>query len=995
MKKLYLISLILFLSNFIIAQTVIYVDINATGLNDGSSWSNAFVNVQDGIDSANSTTPKAEVWIAEGVYTPTSFLSDANASPQTGNEYKSFLMYAGVDVYGGFEGTETTSTIGIIGGRQLDSTGIAWNFAHPTIFDGAGSYHTVWFGTNGFETFSSFGVSGLYRPKRLTAPSNLNGVTLKNGYANIGGVIENTTTSKKNFMHMSGGGACFAGNSYMSNCIVENSKAKFGGGGVVLYDLSSVDYSMIRNNEVTGAHFDYTILFTTYDYWKACGGGILTLADTANSTFIRNSYIYNNLAQAMNGTIGENTNEGGGLHITNATVLNCVIESNNIQVRNNNDPGGESSCGGGIFIYGKGIVDSCELFDNGYLNNLGGNAAAIWADCEYGIFGPTNGSEITISNSYIHSNRHGNAVLFNARPAIMYNCRIIDNEGYGVGHYGNAKDCQTINCVIANNSRGIYVAADSDGNNQIINSTIVNNGSGGGIAASGDAIIDNCIFWGNQGTPGLSNATISYSAFSYLPLPTGTANISIDAINSNGPKFVDPSSAAGAGVPFCDTADWSLDSLSLCVNLGDASKIPASYTVDLANNPRLVSCEIDMGAYESPFGVFVIANDTSFCGSGDVNLSASSYGAQTWYESDGVTQIMTSVVSNVDSSQYFIVVADAGACPAVTDTLFVRIDTTSAYFTSVMSDTAVCPGSIVDFMAEGYGDITWYFMNMAEMNDTNTIVNVDTSYIVQISNACATTALVDTIYLTIVAPNPYVIGMNDTVICYGENLTLNAIGAGAFIWYPFGSTTPLSSTTINVVTNEVYVVEAQNVCGIKYDTVSVDVFQALQPSFTYFESTPGIPQTEVTFVNTSSSMGEYDFTWYFGDGNSELNNNNTVLHLYNNANSYDAILSASDTTYACEATDTITIIIPDYASINEDMTSDIKVYPLPARSNIYIESPKTIKQLEIYNIEGQIMMSVLPNSNFVHLNVSELSQGTYAMKILTSDGICVRRIILQ
>ena len=47
------------------AQT--YVNINATGANNGSSWTDAFTDLHD----ATFNIPSGEIWVAQGTYTPT------------------------------------------------------------------------------------------------------------------------------------------------------------------------------------------------------------------------------------------------------------------------------------------------------------------------------------------------------------------------------------------------------------------------------------------------------------------------------------------------------------------------------------------------------------------------------------------------------------------------------------------------------------------------------------------------------------------------------------------------------------------------------------------------------------------------------------------------------------------------------------------------------------------------------------------------------------
>lgn len=82
---------------------VIYVNQNATGNNDGSSWTDAFTNLQSAI---NSTSNNDQIWVASGTYLPTAF---AVTSQQTTRD-KTFLLNKPLFIYGGFNGTETLLT---------------------------------------------------------------------------------------------------------------------------------------------------------------------------------------------------------------------------------------------------------------------------------------------------------------------------------------------------------------------------------------------------------------------------------------------------------------------------------------------------------------------------------------------------------------------------------------------------------------------------------------------------------------------------------------------------------------------------------------------------------------------------------------------------------------------------------------------------------------------------------------------------------------------
>ena len=76
------------------AGSIIFVDANASGANNGTSWADAYVNLQSALAAAVSGK---QIWVAAGTYKPTGG-TDQNAT---------FTLKSGVKIYGGFTGSET------------------------------------------------------------------------------------------------------------------------------------------------------------------------------------------------------------------------------------------------------------------------------------------------------------------------------------------------------------------------------------------------------------------------------------------------------------------------------------------------------------------------------------------------------------------------------------------------------------------------------------------------------------------------------------------------------------------------------------------------------------------------------------------------------------------------------------------------------------------------------------------------------------------------
>lgn len=141
------------------APTKIFVDIDATGNNDGTSWADAFTSLQDGIDAAENSTIVDTVWVAEGTY-----------KPHPSSRSVSYQVQAdGVKIFGGFAGTETS----------LNQRNIANN---PTIISGDLNDND---NPNDHNYTSLFRADNSYKLFYLEASGlEINGFTLTGAHAN-------------------------------------------------------------------------------------------------------------------------------------------------------------------------------------------------------------------------------------------------------------------------------------------------------------------------------------------------------------------------------------------------------------------------------------------------------------------------------------------------------------------------------------------------------------------------------------------------------------------------------------------------------------------------------------------------------------------------------------------------------------------------------------------------------------------------------------------
>jgi hypothetical protein len=283
-------------------QRYLYVDKTAQGNNDGSSWANAFTDLQDAVNYNESATA---IYVAQGTYYPTS----------TTDRAVSFILRDNAKVYGGFP----------TGGSSFTARNPE---ANPTILSGKIS-----------ETQNSYHVV-----KMTGSNTHLEGFTIQDGKADEtipdggGGVwVSGTNTTVRNckfFNHYSSyfGGA-FLGNGYgtlnIINCEFKDNLTELYGGAVFLYDngmnvkiVNSIFHHNMSYNfgGAIASQNSMEITNCTFSYNNA-GQGAGAIQSSRN-TKLHNSILYFNTVTDPNPDF-QITSQ---IHCSNAQADYCNIE---------------------------------------------------------------------------------------------------------------------------------------------------------------------------------------------------------------------------------------------------------------------------------------------------------------------------------------------------------------------------------------------------------------------------------------------------------------------------------------------------------------------------------------------------------------------------------------------------------------------------------------------------------------------------------------------
>jgi PKD repeat protein len=408
-----------------------------------------------------------------------------------------------------------------------------------------------------------------------------------------------------------------------------------------------------------------------------------------------------------------------------------------------------------------------------------------------------------------------------------------------------------------------------------------------------------------------------------------------------------------------------------------------SYSVTLIVNNASGADTVTISNYVTVSAPPVVnaGSDQSACANLPLQLQANGATTYSWSPAAGLScTTCSNPIATVSGTTTFVVTGTgAGSC---TDTDSMTITIVPPPNVTAGSDDTLCAGTSVQLSATGASNFTWTpaaGLSCTFCSSPIASPVVSTTYVVtgyyQVN--CADT---DTVFIEVL-PAPVVNAGNDQMVCQGTTVTLTATGADQYNWTGSvsngGSFIPPSTAS--------YIVTGEDVNGCEdQDTVIVTVHLLPNTQFSFSMDTLCDTDPPVTLGGTPSG-GVYAGTGVSGNQfypSAVPFGWHLITYEYMDVNGCSK--SDSDSVYVWNC------LQSNYAPAENLIT----VFPNPSEGGFYIAASAPIDWMEITDLTGRVVQSVIRPAMPVSADLSQQPAGVYFLRLGQGAAIATTRLIL-
>lgn len=509
----------------------------------------------------------------------------------------------------------------------------------------------------------------------------------------------------------------------------------------------------------------------------------------------------------------------------------------------------------------------------------------------------------------------------------------------------------------------------------------------------------------NGGTPSTStaqNPTVTYNT-------PGTYDVTLEVSNSNGTDVTtvtsmitvnaSPTITANTVTPACEGSTFNLSaSGATTYTWAPASSLNTSTGANVVASPTSTTLytitgtdgngcqgqgQVNVEVLPNPSLTVSSNNGNEVCDGQSVDLTASGGSSYTWIGGGlSATTGATVTASPSVTTTYTVVATGANNCQS-NETFELTVNPLPGV-SITPSDIETCPTGSVTLTGGGANSYSWSPSGTLD-NATGTTVTATpgstTTYTVTgtDANGCENT---DNVTIT-VDPNaePNVsLTADETEICEGETVTMDAVGADTFTWTGDGlNQTTGSQVTATPSATTTYSVDGTNNCGTGNGTITITVV----PNPT----TPVITQNGNT-LSVNVDPGN-TVQWYING--IPISGATNPTHQIIVSGTYSVIVTSSE---GCEAESAENDFeVSDNSSIDEENKTTIAVYPNPSKDmfNVKLNSNEELI-FTVLNSLGQVVYKRSHQSDFT-IDARNWNNGVYFIQFVGENNSTTKRLV--
>jgi hypothetical protein len=357
--------------------------------------------------------------------------------------------------------------------------------------------------------------------------------------------------------------------------------------------------------------------------------------------------------------------------------------------------------------------------------------------------------------------------------------------------------------------------------------------------------------------------------------------------------------------------------------------------------------------------LFNIMGNTSFCqGTNTTFMASPGFAAYAW--SNGINT-RTNTVSI--GGTYTVTVTDSGGCTATKSHTITMKPTPTAIITQ---NTPLCVDGSATLTVTG-GD-----MYMWSNFSSNPVINVTAVglYTVRATSSCGSSTS-SIVVIQNQNPTPTASINSTNVICTGSTAVLSATGGNLYMW---SDSSNMATLVVAPTVSTVYTVIATN--GTSSCTASATSQIVVNP-------TPTVTITQNGNQLTANGGNNHTYIWSNGYTSANIP--------ISNANTYTVTATNQ---YGCSSTASVLAFFTAVENTNS-LAANVRLYPNPVHEMIAIESTERIKTIEITDILGRKINTILANHlNTLQINIDHLPEGSYFVSIFCENGVVTKKIVV-